>query len=68
MVQVKVDVGKMHKSAELYKMKRVSLGLGAKLARTSLSEFIDILKEHNIDLNIEKEDIQKALNTARKVI
>lgn len=63
-----VNSGKMHKAAELYKMKKVSLGLGAKLAGTSLSEFIDILKEHNIDLNLEKEDVQKALDTARKVI
>lgn len=63
-----VDAGKIHKAAELYKMKKVSLGLGAKLAGISLSEFIDVLKEHNIDLNLEKEDVQKALDTAREVI
>ena len=63
-----VEAGKLHKAAELYKMKKVSLGLGAKLAGVSLSEFIDLLKEHNIDLNLEKEDVEKALATARKVI
>ncbi len=63
-----VNAGKLHKAAELYKMKKVSLGLGAKLAGVPLSEFIDILREHNIDLNLEKVDVQKALSTAREVI
>ncbi len=49
-------------NVELYKNKKVSLGLGAKLAGATLSEFIDLLKEHNVFLNIEK-----ALKTARKV-
>jgi len=44
------------------------LGLGAKLAGVSLSEFIDLLKEHNADLNLEKGDVEQALKTARKVI
>ena len=63
-----VESGKKHKAVELYKMKKVSLGLGAKLAGASLSEFIDLLKEHNADLNLEKEDVEQALKTARKVI
>ena len=63
-----VESGKKHKAVELYKMKKVSLGLGAKLAGVSLSEFIDLLKEHNADLNLEKEDVEQALKTARKVI
>ncbi len=63
-----VESGKKHKAVELYKMKKVSLGLGAKLAGTSLSEFIDLLKEHNVYLNLEKEDVEQALKTARKVI
>lgn len=63
-----VESGKKHKAVELYKMKKVSLGLGAKLAGTSLSEFIDLLKEHNVYLNLEKEDVENALKTARKVI
>lgn len=63
-----VESGKRHKAVELYKMKKVSLGLGAKLAGVSLSEFIDLLKEHNVYLNLEKEDIEQALGTARKVL
>ena len=63
-----VESGKKHKAVELYKMKKVSLGLGAKLAGTSLSEFIDLLKEHNVDLNLEEGDVEQALKTARKVI
>lgn len=62
-----VKEGKKHKAAHLYRDKRVSLGLGARLAGVPLSEFIDILKEHNINLNIEEEDVQDAIKTARKV-
>ena len=63
-----VEAGKKHKAVELYQSKKVSLGLGAKLAGVSLSEFIDSLKEHNIDLNLEKEDVEQALATARKLL
>lgn len=63
-----VESGKKHKAVELYKSKKVSLGLGAKLAGVTLSEFIDLLKEHNVYLNLEKEDVEKAIETARKVL
>ncbi len=63
-----VKSGRKHKAAELYHQKRVSLGLGARLAGVSLSEFIDVLKEHNIYLNLEQEDIEKAMATARRVL
>ena len=63
-----VESGKRHKAVELYKMKKISLGLGAKLAGVALSEFIALLKEHNADLNLEKGDVEQALKTARKVI
>lgn|SRR3989338_6450639 len=62
-----VEEGKKQKAAQLFKEKKVSLGLGAKLAGLTLSEFIDLLKENNIVLNIEKEDVEEALKTARKV-
>ena len=61
-----VKEGKKHKAVELYKEKKVSLGLGAKLADLNLSEFIDLLKEQNVNLNLEKEDVGEALRTARK--
>jgi len=57
-----------HEAIELYKIKKVSLGLGAKLAGVTLSEFINLLKEHNVYLNLEKEDLEQALNTARKLL
>ncbi|MBI3034205.1 UPF0175 family protein [Candidatus Woesearchaeota archaeon] len=63
-----VESGKKEKAVELYKMKKVSLGLGAKLAGVVLSEFIDLLGEHNVDLNLEKEDVKRALQTAREVL
>lgn len=63
-----VESGKKEKAVELYKNKKVSLGLGAKLAGVTLSEFIDLLREHNAYLNIEKEDVEKALKTAREAI
>ncbi len=66
-VRVLVESGKKHKAAELYREKKVSLGLGAKLAGVTLSEFIDLLREHNVYLNLEKEDVEQALQTSRKV-
>ena len=63
-----VEYGKKGKAVDLYKMKKVSLGLGARLAGVPLSEFIDLLKEKNIYLNLEKDDVEKALETARKVL
>lgn len=66
-VRALVDAGKKKKAVELYRLKKVSLGLGAKLAGLTLSEFLDLLKEHNVYLNLEKEDVALALKTARGV-
>lgn len=63
-----VEYGKKTKAVELYKQKKVSLGLGARLAGVNLSEFIDLLKEHNVYLNLEKEDVEEALKTSREII
>ncbi len=62
-----VEVGRKHKAVELYKNKKVSLGLGSRLAGVTLSEFIDLLKDHNVSLNLDVEDVKKSLGTARKV-
>ena len=53
------------KSIELYKQGKVSLGLGAKIAKLTLSEYIDILKEYKVPINID--DAKKALQYARTV-
>lgn len=63
-----VEKGQKIKAVELYKEKKVSLGLGAKMAGVSLGEFLDILKLHNADLNISREDVQDALNAARRIL
>jgi len=56
------------KSIELYKQGKVSIGLGAKIARLSLSEYIDLLKEYKIHINVDIDDAKKALQYARMVI
>ena len=63
-----VESGRKHKAVELYKLKKVSVGLGAKLAGVTLSEFIDLLQEHNVTLNIELNDVAKALHVAREIL
>ncbi len=55
------------KSIELYKQGKVSLGLGAKIAKLTLSEYIDILKEYKVPINIDVDDAKKALQYARTV-
>ncbi len=62
-----VKEGMIRKALGLYKEKKVSIGLGAKLAGVSLSEFLDFMKEQNITLNIEIEDVEEGLKTLRKV-
>ncbi len=62
-----VKEGKKHKAVHLYKEKKVSLGLGAKLAGVTLSEFFDLLGEHNVDLNITLEDVQESMKNAEKL-
>lgn len=63
-----IDEGRKMKSIELYKQGKVSLGLGAKIARLSISEYIDLLKEYKIQINIDIEDARKALQHARTVL
>lgn len=56
------------KSIELYKQGKVSLCLGAKIARLSISEYIDLLKEYKVQINIDIDDAKKALEYARKAL
>ncbi len=56
------------KSIKLYKQGKVSLGLGAKIARLSISEYIDLLKEYKVQTNIDIDDAKKALEYARKAL
>ena len=43
-----VEEGKKLKAIELYKQKKVSLGLASKLSGLILSEFLDLLEEYNV--------------------
>ncbi len=61
------EIQKM-KSIELYKQGKVSLGLGAKIARLSISEYMDLLKEYKIQINVDIEDAKKALEYARMTL
>lgn len=63
-----IDEGRKMKSIELYRQGKVSLGLGAKIARLSISEYIDLLKEYRIQININIEDARKALQYARTAL
>ena len=63
-----VEAGKKHRAVELYKNGKVSLGLGAHLANVTLSEFLDILHEHNVSLNITLEDIKSSVRNAEKLL
>lgn len=63
-----MDESKKMLAIELYKEKNFSLGLASRVAGLSLSEFIDLLKEFNITLNLEKEDVKQALRYAREML
>ncbi len=54
------------KPIELYKQGKVSFGLGAKIAKLSISEYIDLLKGYKVQINIYVGDAKKALEYARK--
>ncbi len=60
--------GRKMKSIELYKQGKVSLGLGAKIARLSISEYIDLLKEYKVQINMDIDDAKKAPEYARKAL
>jgi predicted HTH domain antitoxin len=61
-----IDEGRKMKALQLYRQGKVSLGLGARIAKLTLSEFLDLLKEHNVKLNIDVEDAKSALAYSRE--
>ncbi len=63
-----IEEGRKALAVELYKNKKVSLGLAAKISGISISEFIDLLKEFNVMLNLDVEDAKQALRYARKLL
>lgn len=65
MLRELIDEGRKMKSIELYKQGKVSLGLGAKIARLSISEYMDLLKEYRVRINVDIEDAKSSLQYAR---
>ena len=63
-----VDEGKKLKAIELYKQKKISLGLASKLSGLTLSEFLDLLEEFNVKLNLTLEDAKESMRNAEKLI
>jgi len=63
-----VEEGKKMKALSLYKQKKVSIGLAAQLADTTLSEFMDLLEEHAVPLNLAVEDAKLAFKHAEKYL
>ena len=63
-----VEEGKKLKAIELYKQKKISLGLASKLSGLSLSEFLDLLEEFNIKINFTLDDAREAMRNAEKLI
>ncbi len=59
--------GKVMKALQLYKQRKVSVGLAAKIAGVCLGEFLDVLREYNVTLNLELEDAKASLRFAREV-
>ena len=62
-----VEEGRKMKAMQLYKSKKLSLGLSARLADISLSEFLDLLEEYHIPLNLTLDDAKQAMNNSREV-
>jgi len=63
-----VEEGKKLKAIELYKQKKVSLGLASKLSGLTLSEFLDLLEEYKVKLNLTLEDAKESLRNAEKLL
>ncbi|MDD5617242.1 MAG: UPF0175 family protein [Candidatus Methanoperedens sp.] len=68
MLRELIDEGRKMKSIELYKQGKVSLGLGAKIARLSISEYMDLLKEYKVMINIDIDDAKSSLDYARMIL
>ena len=63
-----IDEGKKMKAINLYKNKKISLGLGAKLTGMTLSDFLDLLEGYNIPLNMTLDDAKLAMKNTEKLL
>ena len=63
-----MEEGKKMKAIGLYKNKKMSLGLAARFADMGISDFLDLLEEHNVKLNLTLDDAKLAMEHAEKVL
>ncbi|MBW2040265.1 MAG: UPF0175 family protein [Deltaproteobacteria bacterium] len=62
-----VERGRTMLAIEHYKKSKASIEKAARIAGVSISEMMEILKEHGVEANIEYEDYLKGLRNLRKV-
>lgn len=63
-----VEEGKKLKAIELYKQRKISLGIASKLSGLTLSEFLDLLEEYNIKINLTLEDAKESMKHAERLM
>jgi predicted HTH domain antitoxin len=61
-----VDLGRVMLAIEKYKKSEASIGRAARIAGVSVSKMMDILREHNVEMNLDHEDYLKGLDSLRK--
>jgi predicted HTH domain antitoxin len=61
-----VDLGRVMLAIEKYKKSEASIEKAARIAGVSVSKMMDILREHNVEMNLEQEDYLKGLDSLRK--
>lgn len=68
LVRELLEEGKKMKAINLYRSRKISLGLAAKLAGVSISDFLDLLEEYNVKLNLTLDDAKLAMKYAEKIL
>ncbi len=63
-----LEEGRKMKAINLYKNKKISIGLAAKFAGLNLSEFLDLMAEHNVNLNLTLDDAKLAMKYAEDIL
>ena len=61
-----VDLGRVMLAIEKYKKSEASIERAARIAGVSVSKMMDILHEHNVEMNLQHEDYLKGLDSLRK--
>jgi len=61
-----VDLGRVMLAIEKYKKSEASIGRAARIAGVSISKMMDILHEHNVEMNLQHEDYLRGLDSLRK--